>query len=824
MRNGDDLTISPPGSGSTQPPVVLDPNLYYALSSRQPKDNANFEDLTGGLSPINGTFVLLWDRDLQDFGQVCRYHAGQWEPTEPLIPWGEGAFVAEFNASYDPISLVSVEAAGSCPPAVTLTLTFSGTVDPISMADRHNYVVYGENGEGGGVYGNVDSVVLLPPAHPDGILPTWQRAELHVTLQTQPGNTYYISAKDVTGVGGNPPTIYTLPFNLCSVSSLPPNDSPTTAATLLSGTKVNGSLQCADATPASVVAQFPPGAGANAKDVWYSFTPPVAGNVTINTCQTLASACPQSDTVLAVYDGYPGTLNPISSGPWYDLDMDPSACGLNPKAAQVQFLAQPCTTYYIRVSGMDTGDLPGEFGLLLVHTPNSPSADECLSAQSVSPNSSTAFDNLAATSGGYPSTEAIDYDVWFIFQAPLGGGSATIETCTANFDSALAVYSGDCGSLNLVGYDPGLNCPPHGSSVTFAATGGQSYYIRVGTRSSPTTPTGCGFLHVSCGIPGPGSVPTPGGSFYRMYEILGTPNNIGWTWSLTAPDPCNLNVEDSVPGISSGTAFDIAEAFATSIKSHPPLTATAAPMSPPRSDAATLTIGTPCDASEVVLKVGPSPGTPDCWVDFASLPVAFGPCSFNPYIFQLGNPQGVSLDCNANGQSDALDILLGVSTDADGDGIPDECQGCVRVAIASGPVSTSGFRGGTASFAVQPIGSGPFVCQWRHAGTPLTGQTNATLVLTNLGLDAAGLYDVIVTNACSQTTSPHAVLGVHPQPVLNINQAGTNIVLWWNATEYHPQFTAALNLASWTDVTTNSPVVLPMDSSARFFRLRQNGL
>jgi hypothetical protein len=210
-----------------------------------------------------------------------------------------------------------------------------------------------------------------------------------------------------------------------------------------------------------------------------------------------------------------------------------------------------------------------------------------------------------------------------------------------------------------------------------------------------------------------------------------------------------------------------------------------------------------------------------CWVDYASLPVAFGPCNFNPDIFALGDPSSADLDCNGNGQADDVDILTGISLDANGDGIPDECQGCIPVVIAGGPDSTTAYLGGPATMSVQPIGSGPFSYQWRKEGTALPGQTGASLMLANVTPDAAGLYDVIVTNTCGPATSQSAALVVDPQPWLNVAKAGTDVLLWWSTPDYHLQSNTALNSpGNWTDVAGASPVTLPIGAQPRYFRLQ----
>jgi len=266
-------------------------------------------------------------------------------------------------------------------------------------------------------------------------------------------------------------------------------------------------------------------------------------------------------------------------------------------------------------------------------------------------------------------------------------------------------------------------------------------------------------------------------------------------------------------------AIDIANQFALQINAAAPGIATATSVAG-LAEEADLKICTPCPS--LVLKVGTIGGGPTCWVQNNSLPVAVPPCNFNPDIYALGDPDDAQADCNGNGQPDYLDILLGTSADVNGDGIPDECQGCIGVAIDSGPDSTIGNLGGTATLAVHPVGSGPFSCQWRKDGNPLDGETNATLVLNNLPMEAAGLYDAIVTNACGQATSPGAVLFVDPQPVLTVVQAGANVMLSWSAADYHLQANPALNNATnWTDVPGDSPVTVPINAQPSYFRLLQ---
>jgi uncharacterized repeat protein (TIGR01451 family) len=61
--------------------------------------------------------------------------------------------------------------------------------------------------------------------------------------------------------------------------------------------------------------------------------------------------------------------------------------------------------------------------------------------------------------------------------------------------------------------------------------------------------------------------------------------------------------------------------------------------------------------------------------------------------------------------------------------------------------------GSQATFSTVASGSGPFTYQWRRNGSALSGQTNSTLVLTNLSAASAGTYCVVVTGACDRLTN-----------------------------------------------------------------------
>jgi hypothetical protein len=848
-------TIYKPLNNNTPTPVTLIPNKYYLLSSQHAgpstPDNAVYADLSGGTPPANETYVWLWNSMLNDWELPLIYEPTaitEWQSpiglgghgAKPSIPFGGGALVAWFHGDAAPVQTVSV--APGCPPTVTLTVTYDNPVDPITALNPYSYEIFAGNATCG--IGTAPAGAVVPGTvslqwTPSGgsLPPVVQSVQLTVTLMDQPCTTYYLKGGTSRGGTAIVPTSFT-PFTaICTVP--PSNDQPSSATPIFDANTLAGCLTCATATDDGSLAAFPAGSGLHSVDVWYKYSSPLPGHVTIDTC-TPPISCP-ANTVLAVYWGtggngttIPTALAPVP-GTWNNGVGAPN-CG------PLTFKVEACTDYYIRVSAFGN-QVQGNFNLHLTFAQDLLPAlrDECATtASALLPNTSTFFDNsLATTSAGIPGP-AMENDVWFRFITPACATSVTLDTCKSTFASTLAMFSGGCGALVLISPTLGA-CPSgfFGYRATFPVSPSTQYRVRVGGVTS--TDRGCGFLRIECGIPalvGTLSTCPTTSSAKKRFQIFGLPNppgGGGWYWSLTAPCCMNLSgqvLPGAVAGGSTGTAADIAAAFAASINSAAAIanaSCTTPLVVPPYSysdspaNVAFMDVRTACGASSpMVLKVGAT--SADCWVDNGLFVLDNGPlspCVFNPAIFEIGDPSEDAPDCNGNGQQDYVDILTGGSADVDGNGVPDECQACVPAVITDGPASTLGYFGGPATLAVQTAGTGPLSYQWRKDGTPLSGQTGATLVFTNLAFDASGLYDVMVTNACGPATSPSAVLAVDPQPYLNIATAGTNVVLSWSASAYHLQISPALgDGASWSDLPDASPATAAIGVAARYFRLQ----
>jgi pectate lyase len=92
------------------------------------------------------------------------------------------------------------------------------------------------------------------------------------------------------------------------------------------------------------------------------------------------------------------------------------------------------------------------------------------------------------------------------------------------------------------------------------------------------------------------------------------------------------------------------------------------------------------------------------------------------------------------------------------------------------PASQIAFVGNTVTFSVTATGVPPPSYQWFKDGSPITGATAATLVLTNVQLASAGSYSVVLTNPFGTVPSNSAVLTVFTTGNLITQQPQSQVV------------------------------------------------
>jgi len=101
---------------------------------------------------------------------------------------------------------------------------------------------------------------------------------------------------------------------------------------------------------------------------------------------------------------------------------------------------------------------------------------------------------------------------------------------------------------------------------------------------------------------------------------------------------------------------------------------------------------------------------------------------------------------------------------ADDVGSPGFTAGAVSIRVLEQPADQSVDAGMSASFAVSAVGLPRPRYQWLRDGTPLPGQTGATLTLTNVQSIDAGSYQVVMANGLESTTGAVASLTVNTTP------------------------------------------------------------
>jgi hypothetical protein len=149
-------------------------------------------------------------------------------------------------------------------------------------------------------------------------------AEFAVSL----GTTYYIDVGGSAGASGNLSIVATMP--------VPANDTCANAIPLS-----NGGIYRMNTANATEAGDPTPTCQTNfGKGVWFTFTPPMSGTVSISTCNG------DLDSVLQVYTGGCGALTPLANSCNDDNGPD-----CNSFTASVHFQGEAGVTYWILVGG-----------------------------------------------------------------------------------------------------------------------------------------------------------------------------------------------------------------------------------------------------------------------------------------------------------------------------------------------------------------------------------------------------------------------------------------------------------------------------------------
>ncbi len=206
--------------------------------------------------------------------------------------------------------------------------------------------------------------------------------------------------------------------------------------------------------------------------IWYAWTPPLAAG---DAAEFAFDTCGSDfDTVLAVYEGTTYPLGPVASN-----NDAPVTCGLR---SRVIFVATGGHNYRIAVDGV--GGASGITQLSWAQVIPPPN-DNLAAAQDIAsvPPTTTTGSSVFATKEPNENAHAGDAggaSVWYDWTAP-ADGTYRFDTCLSNFDTLLAVYTGDTFPLpEVASNDDGCGGL---SIVTFVATAGTTYHVAVDGKS-----------------------------------------------------------------------------------------------------------------------------------------------------------------------------------------------------------------------------------------------------------------------------------------------------------------------------------------------------
>jgi len=273
--------------------------------------------------------------------------------------------------------------------------------------------------------------------------------------------------------------------NACS-SAIPIGNSTVSGTTI--GGSTDGSANC--------------GNSATSSDVWYRYTASATTTITVTTCNPATNY----DSVLSVHSAAcPGTTaTQIACN-------DDASCSFSGLRSTLTFPATIGQEYLIRVSGY--GSSAGLFELSVGPGGGGqpPINDLCASATPVGNGTFTGTTNNAVADGQSTCIGSATPDVYYLYTAP-STGTVVASTCpAASYDTVISIHSA-CPATTANQIACNDNFCVARSQISFAATAGQQYLVRVAGA------TGSGTFTLSLGDPPP---PGPSGPDVTYQHVNG---------------------------------------------------------------------------------------------------------------------------------------------------------------------------------------------------------------------------------------------------------------------------------------------------------------
>jgi hypothetical protein len=210
-----------------------------------------------------------------------------------------------------------------------------------------------------------------------------------------------------------------------------------------------------------------------ANDVFYTYVATASGTATVSTCGTI-----NFDSRLGVFAGSCAALV------WIACNDDGDGC--HSFSSKLSF-ETVCGHVYTIVLGNNPDSLgPGSGSLTITQAGSCPDTCETAAPLSLGANQVSTVGMTGATTLPPECDEGYGLGLFnsaFFTYDATADGIATIATCGpgTDFDTRLAVYSGTCGSLELLGCNDDTSACGISAELSFPTTCGERYVIELGS-------------------------------------------------------------------------------------------------------------------------------------------------------------------------------------------------------------------------------------------------------------------------------------------------------------------------------------------------------
>jgi len=364
----------------------------------------------------------------------------------------------------------------------------------------------------------------------------------------------------------------------------------------------------------------------------------------------------------------------------------------------------------------------------------------------------------------HAGADAKGQSVWWKWTAP-ASASATLTTLGSNFDTVVAVYTGNslASLVSVASNDDVQSGVIRTSTVTFNAVAGTTYYIAVdgwGTVSQGDRFTYDGAITLNLTFAGnfppaittqPVSRNVTAGTSTTFTVVAGGVPAPSYQWQKNGVAIAGATAATyTVASVAAGDAGTYAVVITNSEGSV-------------TSDPAVLTItvanSPPAFTTQPISQAAITGDTVSLTVAASGVPAP----TFQWFKNGAAVPgaTGVTLTLTNVQSSDAA-TYWAVATNSSGSATSSGAVLTVRAlpAITTQPLSSAVFVGGSVTLVAAATGTPTPTVRWQRNGIDIPGATSATLTLNNIQVTDAGSYALVATNTAGSSTSHFARLVV----------------------------------------------------------------